>query len=122
MDFKHAGFINPEFYLDLSYWLWVPLEFFYKKTSKAQRLHFFMFHPFSSPLSMSSAAAIFLEETLSSNPLLQNFDFALFDCIDVRPGICALLQLLVCCNSNIVEFPILFLSSLILNYVFFVGR
>ncbi|EFH39126.1 hypothetical protein ARALYDRAFT_497269 [Arabidopsis lyrata subsp. lyrata] len=58
------------------------------------------FRPFSSPPSMSSAAAaavdsVISEETLSSNPLLQDFDFPPFDSVDashVRPGIRALLQ------------------------------
>ncbi|VYS71513.1 unnamed protein product [Arabidopsis thaliana] len=58
------------------------------------------FRPFSSPPSMSSAAAAAVEsvvsdETLSSNPLLQDFDFPPFDSVDashVRPGIRALLQ------------------------------
>lgn len=62
------------------------------------------FRPFSSPPSMSSAAAaavdsVISEETLSSNPLLQDFDFPPFDSVDashVRPGIRALLQHLVC--------------------------
>ncbi|XP_023643733.1 organellar oligopeptidase A, chloroplastic/mitochondrial [Capsella rubella] len=57
------------------------------------------FHPFSSssPPSMSSAAAAAVDsaQTLSSNPLLQDFDFPPFDSVDashVRPGIRSLLQ------------------------------
>lgn len=62
-------------------------------------------HFSSSPPSMSSAIAaaasssVSDESLLSSNPLLQDFDFPPFDSVDaehVRPGIRALLQHLVC--------------------------
>lgn len=55
-----------------------------------------------------------IDESLRDNPLLKDFDFPPFDCVQadhVRPGICALLNKLVSSVSNI------YICIIILTYV-----